>query len=166
MRFVSGPCSETQPASTSSDKGRGKGARALMEARGRYPVRRAAVPMRATGSSGNTSGRWTNGRLGQAPRAVCAVSPWTSRRPRDYASTMDTTRITPKPNGPLIVEGPVKIVTPDGRELAVPPRKDGRPAEVVVLCRCGGSATKPFCDGSHKRNGLSVAPPADLAPTI
>src|SRR5437899_8616077 len=49
MRFVSGPCSETQPASTSSDKGRGKGARALMEARGRYPVRRAAVPMRATG---------------------------------------------------------------------------------------------------------------------
>src|SRR5437773_4436126 len=79
---------------------------------------------------------------------------------------MDTTRITPKPNGPLIVEGPVKIVTPDGRELAVPPRKDGRPAEVVVLCRCGGSATKPFCDGSHKRNGFSDAPPAGLAPTI
>ena len=79
---------------------------------------------------------------------------------------MDATRITPKPNGPLIVEGPVKIVTPDGRELAVPPRKDGRPAEVIVLCRCGGSATKPFCDGSHKRNGFSDAPPADLAPTI
>src|SRR5438445_13021082 len=49
MRFVSGPCSETQPASASSDNGRGKGARALMEARGRYPVRRAAVPTRATG---------------------------------------------------------------------------------------------------------------------
>src|SRR2546422_5719270 len=79
---------------------------------------------------------------------------------------MDATRITPKPNGPLIVEGPVKIVTPDGRELAVPPRKDGRPAEVVVLCRCGGSATKPFCDGSHKRNGFSDAPPSSLAPTI
>src|SRR2546425_1276626 len=77
---------------------------------------------------------------------------------------MDTTRITPKPNGPLIVEGPVKIVTPDGRELAVPPRKDGRPAEVVVLCRCGGAATKPFCDGSHKRNGFSEAPPPDPAP--
>lgn len=69
------------------------------------------------------------------------------------------TRITPKANGPLIVEGPVKIVTPDGRELQVPPRKDGRPAEVVVLCRCGGSATKPFCDGTHKRNGFSDAPP-------
>src|SRR5213596_400995 len=70
----------------------------------------------------------------------------------------DITRITPKPNGPLIVEGPVKIVTPDGRELPVPPRKDGRPAEVVVLCRCGGSATKPFCDGTHKRNGFTDTP--------
>src|SRR5437667_12588726 len=50
MRFVSGPCSETQPASASSDNdGRGKDARALMDARGRYPVRRAAVPTRATG---------------------------------------------------------------------------------------------------------------------
>src|SRR5438876_10891598 len=56
----------------------------------------------------------------------------------------EETRITPKPNGPLVVQGPVKIVTPDGRELPVPPRKDGRPAEVVVLCRCGGSATNRF----------------------
>src|SRR5256885_2508811 len=55
MRFVSGPCSETQPASASSDNGRGKGARALMEARGRYPVRRAAVPTRATGERRETT---------------------------------------------------------------------------------------------------------------
>src|SRR5256714_10500896 len=79
---------------------------------------------------------------------------------------MDATRITPKPNGPLIVEGPVKIVTPDGRELPVPPRKDGRPAEVVVLCRCGGSATKPVCDGRHQRNGFSDAPPAGPPPPL
>src|SRR2546428_3741657 len=123
-------------------------------------------PRGATGSGGNTSGRSTNGRFVYVPRAVCAVSRWTSRRPRDYPSTMDTTRITPKPNGPLIVEGPVKIVTPDGRELAVPPRKDGRPAEGVVLCRCGGARTKPFFEGSCKRDGFSDAPPADLAPTI
>ena len=78
----------------------------------------------------------------------------------------DIPTITPKTNGPLVVQGPVRIVTPDGRELAVPPRKDGKPAEVVVLCRCGGSATKPFCDGTHKRNGFSDAPPQASAPTI
>src|SRR5207302_9792866 len=106
MRFVSGPCSETQPASASSDNGRGKGARALMEARGRYPVRRAAVPTSATGerrehepAAGRMAGSYRHRvQFAQSPR-------WTSRRPRDYPSTMDTTRITPKPNGPLIVEG-------------------------------------------------------------
>lgn len=66
--------------------------------------------------------------------------------------------ITPKANGPLVIEGPVRIVTPDGRQLTPPPRKDGRPAEVVVLCRCGQSATKPFCDGSHKRTGFLDPP--------
>ncbi|PYP40350.1 MAG: hypothetical protein DMD48_03760 [Gemmatimonadetes bacterium] len=71
---------------------------------------------------------------------------------------MTQVTITPKSNGPLIIEGPVRIVTPDGTELTPPPRKDGKPAEVVVLCRCGGSATKPFCDGTHKRNGFHDGP--------
>jgi CDGSH-type Zn-finger protein len=75
---------------------------------------------------------------------------------------MDTipTSITPKVNGPLIVEGPVRILAPDGSVIPVPPRKDGSPAQVVVLCRCGGSARKPFCDGTHKRNGFSDGQPA------
>jgi CDGSH-type Zn-finger protein len=68
------------------------------------------------------------------------------------------TTITPRTNGPLAVEGPCRIVTPDGRELIPPPRKDGTPAQVIVLCRCGGSGNKPFCDGTHKRNGFSDAP--------
>src|SRR5213592_4788128 len=71
-----------------------------------------------------------------------------------YIAGMTSVIITPKSNGPLIIEGPVRIVTPDGKELTPPPRKDGKPAEVVVLCRCGGSATKPFCDGTHKHNGF------------
>src|SRR6266576_3382541 len=74
--------------------------------------------------------------------------------PCRYIDGMTQVTITPKANGPLIIEGPVRIVTPDGRELPPPPRKDGKPSEDVVLCRCGGSATKPFCDGTHKRNGF------------
>src|SRR3989442_15007977 len=82
--------------------------------------------------------------------------------------TDTATTITPKPNGPLLVQGPVRIVAPDGTELAVPPRKDGRPAEVVFLCRCGGSATKPFCEGTHKRIGFwdtSPTPPPRPIPS-
>jgi CDGSH-type Zn-finger protein len=80
--------------------------------------------------------------------------------------TTPVTTITPKVNGPLRVEGPVRILTPDGAEIPVPPRKDGTPAQVVVLCRCGASATKPFCDGSHKRIGFDSSGPGPGAPGI
>ncbi|MGH7530901.1 MAG: CDGSH iron-sulfur domain-containing protein [Gemmatimonadales bacterium] len=78
---------------------------------------------------------------------------------------MTDVTITPKMNGPLLVAGAVRVVTPDGRELTPPPRKDGRPAEVVVLCRCGASSNKPFCDGSHKRIGFIDTPAGPITPT-
>jgi CDGSH-type Zn-finger protein len=57
-----------------------------------------------------------------------------------------------RPNGPLLVEGPVTILDPNGNAFAVNPEK---PA--VALCRCGHSANKPFCDGSHKTCGFQSA---------
>ena len=47
------------------------------------------------------------------------------------------------PDGPLLVRGEFEIVTPDG--VPVP-----RDRETVALCRCGASAIKPYCDGTHK----------------
>jgi CDGSH-type Zn-finger protein len=29
--------------------------------------------------------------------------------------------------------------------------------EAVALCRCGGSTTKPFCDGTHSKIGFDAA---------
>lgn len=46
-------------------------------------------------------------------------------------------------DGPYKVTGPVRIVDVEGNVFAV---DDARP---VVLCRCGMSKTKPFCDQSH-----------------
>lgn len=50
--------------------------------------------------------------------------------------------VTVYPDGPLIVRGAV-INGVDGEVF-----ETGR---VVALCRCGRSALKPLCDGSHKR---------------
>lgn len=55
--------------------------------------------------------------------------------------------ITVKPNGPLLVEGPVTIQDPSGQPIPVPAPKRPGP---VKLCRCGRSAIKPFCDGTHR----------------
>lgn len=49
-------------------------------------------------------------------------------------------------DGPLYVSGGIPVV-----------RSDGEPFETrnrVVLCRCGESATKPLCDGAHKKGGF------------
>jgi len=52
-------------------------------------------------------------------------------------------------DGPYKVTGPVRIVDPDGGVFEV---EEGRP---VVLCRCGHSRNKPFCDRSHREVGFS-----------
>ncbi len=58
------------------------------------------------------------------------------------------TRITPTPNGPYKVEDIGQILRyADGEQI---PLKDG-----AMLCRCGGSSNKPFCDGTHAKNGFT-----------
>jgi CDGSH-type Zn-finger protein len=54
--------------------------------------------------------------------------------------------IDPLTDGPLQVRGNLEITSGTGRVVA----------RVVQakLCRCGGSANKPFCDGTHARIGF------------
>ncbi len=56
--------------------------------------------------------------------------------------------ITPRENGPYLVEGPARVVGPDGQEL--------EHKAVFALCRCGASSNKPFCDGTHARIGFQA----------
>ena len=60
---------------------------------------------------------------------------------------MADTTITPLPDGPYEVSGQVCIQAPDGSVI--------QETQKAYLCRCGASARKPFCDGSHKRVGFT-----------
>lgn len=59
-----------------------------------------------------------------------------------------TIAIEPEPNGPLQLRGTVEVLSGTGRMVC-------RVAQ-ARLCRCGGSQTKPFCDGTHTRNGFTA----------
>jgi CDGSH-type Zn-finger protein len=57
--------------------------------------------------------------------------------------------VTPYQDGPLLIRGDFVLRTPDG-EVIEPGRG------TVALCRCGKSAIKPFCDGTHKAIGFTA----------
>ena len=65
-------------------------------------------------------------------------------------------RITVYPDGPLIVRGEFVLDDLDKGQLPT-----GR---MIALCRCGRSATKPLCDGSHKITRSPRAVPRDAIP--
>lgn len=71
-------------------------------------------------------------------------------------------------DGPFVLELPpdgevaVRVIDHCGDEFPLPGGK-----RAVALCRCGHSATRPFCDGSHREAGFRAAevttPTADPA---
>lgn len=54
--------------------------------------------------------------------------------------------VEPQPNGSLKVTGNLELVSATGRTV--------NKVTQTWLCRCGRSARKPFCDGSHKAAGF------------
>lgn len=61
---------------------------------------------------------------------------------------MPATKITAFNNGPLRIEGDFEICDPTGATFGLAGRT------TIGLCRCGLSENKPFCDGSHARQGF------------
>ena len=59
-----------------------------------------------------------------------------------------TLNVTPIKNGPLKITGNLELVSGTGRAL--------NRVQETWLCRCGASNNKPYCDGSHKKNGFSA----------
>ena len=57
-------------------------------------------------------------------------------------------------DGPLLVRGPIRLESSDGRLIEQTRR-------TVALCRCGVSTIKPFCDGTHKLVHFKTEPELD-----
>src|ERR1700757_3950635 len=57
--------------------------------------------------------------------------------------------IEARPNGPYVVTGTIELHDANGKVLPTQAR--------VVLCRCGASIKKPFCDGTHSKIGFQAA---------
>ncbi len=61
-------------------------------------------------------------------------------------NTMEKIIVNVTENGPILIQGEVVIKKPDGSE--------DLKSKVTALCRCGGSNNKPYCDGTHRKNGF------------
>ncbi len=62
--------------------------------------------------------------------------------------------ITVLNNGLLRVKGEVMLKDAEGNTY------DLKGRDAISLCRCGDSENKPFCDGSHNRQGFQHEPKA------
>ena len=73
-----------------------------------------------------------------------ALSFYINAEGKNEETVLSKTEVKVVENGPLIVTN-CEIVHKDGSKEV---------KEKASLCRCGHSANKPFCDGSHKREGF------------
>lgn len=60
-----------------------------------------------------------------------------------------TLSIVPSADGPLIASGAIEVVTGTGKTV--------NRTTKAAFCRCGQSANKPYCDGTHIRIGFQAA---------
>jgi len=65
-------------------------------------------------------------------------------------------KITPTQDGPYQLEDTSIIKSYAGKEHVL--------TEKTFLCRCGGSKNKPFCDGTHTKNGFKGDKDPDRVP--
>src|SRR6266853_890496 len=94
-------------------------------------------------------GRKPASRNSRTSRAACALVQVYLPGPRiSSGGRMPSTKIIVRNDGPLRVEGEIELVDMQGQPYGLA----GRTA--IALCRCGHSANKPFCDGSHKAAGF------------
>jgi len=66
---------------------------------------------------------------------------------------MSDVRIKTLKDGPYEVKGAVQLVDAKRTDFKLT-------EDPIYLCRCGQSANKPFCDGTHNKIGFKSEEPA------
>lgn len=103
--------------------------------------------------------------ISEAAAALQAVGDYLIQYiPRKFAAAMDfhsteqeaRATIECEPNGPYLVTNLTRLTNSQGETLAT--------RRTLALCRCGGSALKPYCDGTHARVGFSSAKSENRTP--
>jgi uncharacterized Fe-S cluster protein YjdI len=79
--------------------------------------------------------------------AQCPSGALRARRPGGPEPRTEPLEVTASLGGPLLIRGGVRVLDAEGNVLYE--------GDKAALCRCGGSANKPFCDGTHKTNGFT-----------
>lgn len=74
-----------------------------------------------------------------------ALSYYMNNEPEVIPSSADT-KVEVLENGPLLIHGELEVVHKDGSKEAK--------HKTTAFCRCGNSNKKPYCDGSHARQGF------------
>lgn len=64
------------------------------------------------------------------------------------AARAGAVKVRPLPNGPVLVEGNLEICSGTGHTI--------NRVTKTALCRCGQSANKPYCDGTHAKVGFTT----------
>ena len=73
-------------------------------------------------------------------------------------SDKETQLLKPISNGPISAKNISNLKSSDGTPLDT--------KKSMTLCRCGGSSTKPYCDGTHRTNGFDDAKSDDRQPRV
>jgi uncharacterized Fe-S cluster protein YjdI len=95
----------------------------------------------------NLQGADTSLIVEQVQRCPSGALSYRMNEPGDQSSeTQVSTVVEVLPNGPLLVYGTVQVKDHHGNETLK--------NKTTAFCRCGASANKPYCDGSHVRVGF------------
>lgn len=104
---------------------------------------------RCSTTAGVRGCRWTRRRptTSRLPSRLCPSGALRARRRgASGLSHAEAPEVRASADGPLLVSGGVRVTDAAGNVLYE--------GERAALCRCGGSSNKPFCDGTHKKNGF------------